>query len=624
MTVFKILPTILLALVAVSAGALIPAHAQAPGEPSAVWPQDCDHDCLIAIGWRYIDALAHRDAARAPLARNARFTENDVLMRIGSDGLWGTIDSAAKSALTAADSETGNVAWLGTVRENGHPAYLAVRLKVEHRLISEVESVVERQGGLPAPFGDANRLVHDPSFGEALPLAQRRGRERLRDVANGYFSTVARNDGTLLTPFDPACERTENGISTTSGHFGSARVAQGCQAQFELGYFRINKRVRDRRYFIIDEERGVVVATGFFDHDNSFDRYRTTDGKQRETLLKWPNSLSLMEAFKIRNGQIYRVEAIFTYVPYFMPSPWVDGRAADSDKTENETAAAAVRDCDRSCLIGLAQAYMRALVAHDPGRLPWAPRVRYTENSVPMMVGDGEWSTVSGLGAAPLCIADPASGNVAWLGAVLEHGQIAHYAMRLRVTHRRIADVEVVVDGKGEPGPFGESADTAPDPAFAAAVPAGERVSRDRLIALANGYFSTLQRNDGTLRTEFDPDCERSENGLSTTQGTFGSAAIAQGCAAQFKLGLYRYDDAVRARRFPLVDAEHGVVVATGFIDHSARLREFRTTDGELRRSHFDGPESLGLMEAFKIRHGKIYRVQAVFSEVPYLMPSPW
>ena len=80
--------------------------------------------------------------------------------------------------------------------------------------------------------------------------------------------------------------------------------------------------MRERRYPLIDEERGVVVATGFFDHANTFDSYQTTDGKPMKTALKWPNSISLMEAFKIRNGKIYRIEAIFTYVPYFMHSPW--------------------------------------------------------------------------------------------------------------------------------------------------------------------------------------------------------------------------------------------------------------------------------------------------------------
>jgi hypothetical protein len=102
----------------------------------------------------------------------------------------------------------------------------------------------------------------------------------------------------------------------------AAGIAQGCEAQFKLGIYRINKRVRERRYPLIDEERGIVVATGFFDHANTFDSYQTTDGKTMKTALKWPNSITLVEAFKIRAGKIYRIEAIFTYVPYFMHNPW--------------------------------------------------------------------------------------------------------------------------------------------------------------------------------------------------------------------------------------------------------------------------------------------------------------
>ena len=62
---------------------------------------------------------------------------------------------------------------------------------------------------------------------------------------------------------------------------------------------------------IVDVERGVVVASGFFDHANTFDRYTLTDGREMRTVLKWPNSISLLEAFKIRNGEIYRIEADF-------------------------------------------------------------------------------------------------------------------------------------------------------------------------------------------------------------------------------------------------------------------------------------------------------------------------
>src|SRR5581483_10843463 len=245
------------------------ARAQAPGEPSAVIASDCDRGCLIGFLHSYLDALVHKDPGRAAFAKNARFTENDVDLPLG-DGLWNSISGVASTGLEVADTQTGNAAWFGTVEEWGVPAYYAMRLKVLERRIVEVETVVDRKGTLPAPFGDPKQLVHDPAFGEALPTQERRPRERLVAVANGYFSTVELNDGQLFTSFDPDCQRTENGMSTTRGAGGAAAIAQGCEAQFKLGLYRINKRVRERRFPLIDAERGVVVATAFFDHANTF------------------------------------------------------------------------------------------------------------------------------------------------------------------------------------------------------------------------------------------------------------------------------------------------------------------------------------------------------------------
>jgi len=615
---------LVLTLAGLTEALLLPqgACAQAPGERSAVIPNDCNHACLIGFLHAYMDALVHKDMGRARFSASARFTENDVEMPLGHEGLWASISSVAHTGLEVADTTTGNAAWFGTVEEYGEPAYYAMRLKVRGGEIVEVETVVDRKGTLPAPFGDPAKLVHDPAFAEVLPQEQRRARERLIAVANGYFSTVELNDGQVLTEFDPDCQRTDNGISTTRGNGGAAAIAQGCEAQFKLGLYRINKRVRERRYELVDEERGVVVATGFFDHANTFDTYKTTDGKERKTALKWPNSLSLMEAFKIRDGKIYRVEAVFTYIPYFMHSPWLNSAAQHRDL--KAAAAPKSGDCGPDCLVGFADRYMDALVAQDPGKLPWAARVRYTENSVSMMIGDGIWGAISSRSSTPVHATDPATGNVAWFGLVEEHGAPAYYAMRLKVVGGKISEVEAVIARKGYPGPFGDGVTYTHDPAFTEVVPRSERASRKQLVDLANGYFSTLQQNDGTIRTKFDDQCARQENGQSTTSGKFENAVAAQGCEAQFKLGLYKYDDRVRGRRFELVDEEHGIVVATGYIDHGARFDTYKTTDGQTRHSPFASPNSLGLMEMFKIRNGKIYRIEAVFTMLPYYMSSQW
>lgn len=625
-------------LMAVQVLPLTAALAQAPGRVSAV-AGECDRTCLIGSLHNYLDALVHRDPKRARLAPDVRFTENDVEMPIG-EGIWQTVSAVSPNGLEVADPTSGNASWFGLVEEYGEPAYYTMRIKVHDGQIAEVESVIDRKGSLPAPFGDPAKVVHDPEFNAVLPPQERRPRERLIAIANGYFSTVELNDGQIFTEFDPDCGRLENGISTTApskeGQTNSSSIAQGCEAQFKLGIYRINKRVRERRFEVVDEERGIVVATGFFDHANSFDHYKLNDGREMKTALKWPNSISLMEAFKIRNGKIYRIEVVFTYVPYFMHNPWAyppargqviatahAGGKAPAVRGSGMTAhGGGASACARDCLIASANQYLDALVAQDPSKVKWAKVVQYSENSVSMMIGDGIWATATARSPNGQFSTDPSTGNVVWYGSVEEHGQPAHVALRLKVEDGGISEAETVIRRKGvDEGPFGDAAHYLNEPAFTQEVPKAQRSSRADLIKLADGYFSTLQRNDGTLRTKFDPQCARKENGQTTTDGSFGSAP--PGCEAQFKLGYFRYDDRVRARKF-IADEEHGVVVATGYIDHSANFMDFKTTDGKPAKSPFKSPNSLGFMEKFKIVGGRIYRIEAVFTTLPYYMPSPW
>ncbi len=44
-----------------------------------------------------------------------------------------------------------------------------------------------------------------------------------------------------------------------------------------------------------------------------------------------------------------------------------------------------------------------------------------------------------------------------------------------------------------------------------------EPADREELVRVANGYFDTIERNDGTIRTKFWPQCNRVENGVQTT-----------------------------------------------------------------------------------------------------------
>ena len=147
------------------------------------------------------------------------------------------------------------------------------------------------------------------------------------------------------------------------------------------------------------------------------------------------------------------------------------------------------------------------------------------------------------------------------------------------------------------------------------------------MIALANGYFDTIQRNDGTMHTTFTDDCNRREDGFQTTNrkdNTYGDITHL-GCGQQFKLGWYRFDDRLRGRRFLVVDVERGLVMAAGFIDHEGRIGDYQLSDGRTATSKiFRHPHTYCLLETFKIRGGRIQQVEAVFTTVPYNMPSPW
>lgn len=603
-----------------------------PGESTAWRAVDCDHACLSQFVRDYMAALAKRDAASLKQAKHVRFTENNVELPFGREGLWATTTGVASTGLVAADAEMGQAAWLGTAEENGRPVYFALRLAVRDGVIAEAETVVVRNTGLPLPFADVTKVVHDPTFNDILPPEQRRSRERLRAVADGYFNTVELNDGHVFTPFDPDCGRLENGILTTasaSGGGNAGSISPGCEAQFKLGIYRINKRIRERRYPLIDVERGVVVSTGFFDHANEFDRYKLTDGREMKTALKWPNSISLIEAFRIRDSKIHRIEAVFSYVPHRMHNPFFEYTPPLPAKAEDPAAMKA--RCDKACLLATGDAFMTALAAQKPASVPWASVVKFTENGVAIPVGEGIWGSIRGKSEAALRIADEAAGTYAWYGLIYDHDAPAYAGVRITLRGNRVSEAEVIVARERNPGPWADPKQFRIDPRFTAVLGAGERASRRQLIAAAQGYAASVERNDGTLRTRFAPGCERAENGQVVSRGEVGSIGLvkspgtyAQGCEAQLKLGLYRPVDRVRGRRVLAVDEERGLVMMASVADFNLAQRQYTLTDGRRVESAAYHAMSRELFEVYKVSGGRIEAVEAVSVDQPYGMPVAW
>jgi hypothetical protein len=307
-------------------GCLLLGAVALPGLGLAATSNTCNRDYLEGYVNRYLDAMQAHKVTDELFARDTRFTENGVRLPLGNEGLWFRMSGKGMYKFYIPDIETQQVAFIGTVREGGKTptdgtlVALALRLRIVNDHITEVEQLAIRPdvplgGAAPAPSrfpptGEAVEKMGAPNaiFKEIIPEAKRPSREEMIKTANYYFAGLQRNDGKGYYPFTDDCDRFENGMQTTNIPRTDAAtgktIKMGCKKQFEEGLKGIVSRVRDRRFVAVDRERGIVFAFGFFDHEN----------------INW--TWQLGELFKIENGQIRRIEAVFHRAPYGINSGW--------------------------------------------------------------------------------------------------------------------------------------------------------------------------------------------------------------------------------------------------------------------------------------------------------------
>ncbi len=197
----------------------------------------CDRACLEGLVDKYLDAAIAHDPKLLPLAPNVKFTENGQRLNL-PDAHWKTMTGKGNYKLFVTDPEAGQVAFIGTIREEartgeGTAAPIAIRLKVQNRQITEIETLVIRpntppgagaaRGGVPAappPPGPAANLeklgVPHHLLTDVIPPAERMSRADLIKISNMYFSGMEKNDGKGEYPFTDDCVRFENGSQTTS------------------------------------------------------------------------------------------------------------------------------------------------------------------------------------------------------------------------------------------------------------------------------------------------------------------------------------------------------------------------------------------------------------------------
>jgi hypothetical protein len=277
---------------------------------------------------------------------------------------------------------------------------------------------------------------------------------------------------------------------------------------------------------------------------------------------------------------------------------------------------------ERTRLIGVMDHYLGALVDRDPGRLRLAPDFRYTEDAQAIPPGSGIWRTIRSRTSGGHYFVDPEQGQVEYWGLADEMGETAILSIRLKVAGRVLSEAETIVT---RAGPLFEPAAAMKDATgtFHQPIEPRDRGSREALIAAANAYFDSIEQSDGD-RAGVRDDCRRLVNGVvdsadDPTLVEHGEEHRALSVSRQISEGHYRYIEALRDRRYPLIDTARGLVVCHLLFDHPGDLPR---PDGEFP---IKAPNSMLFTEVFKVVAGRIEEIWALGSgALPYGSRSGW
>jgi hypothetical protein len=288
----------------------------------------CDYDCLTGFVNQYLQALVAHDPSKLPVSPNVRFTENTEQLKLG-DALWGTISALGGYKIYFADPQGGSAGIETTIRENGTPAILLMRLKVVNHRITEVETIVHRSAQ------DAKALEAfghpDPVWLQPLTAAQRTPRQQMIKDANLYFDGILHSNGNMV-PFDLRCNRILDGDQDTNHpsaqgwfHKGSFDPdAMNIRDNMNTGIWSYIHSITPRHVVVVDQKMGIVLGMWMFNHPG---RMTSVNVKGVGTIpeppvITHPSSVLMAEFFKIEAGKIRQIEGISIALPYGAGTGW--------------------------------------------------------------------------------------------------------------------------------------------------------------------------------------------------------------------------------------------------------------------------------------------------------------
>ena len=272
----------------------------------------CDRACLTGHLDAWFKGLVGNSATGVPTSRDVKVTQNGQLTTVAGT-FWESAESVPYR-WDIANPRLGDTASEAVVRNaDGTMTMLAVRLKVNNGAITEVETIKANQGEADRLWGPEVLLTRgvSPALKLSIPEAERDSYYRLIAAAEGYWRAFQTNGTPAYHPADllPDTERFENGLQTTGMVRDGAYVSAA--SGFDAGRF-LGRNLWDRRYPVVDEERGIVL---------SMVRFGIKDGQKSQNVAT-ANSRIVAEWFSVKRGLIQEVHAVLFNVPDTLPPQW--------------------------------------------------------------------------------------------------------------------------------------------------------------------------------------------------------------------------------------------------------------------------------------------------------------
>ncbi len=266
---------------------------------------DCNRRCLLEFLQTYTEGLLDNDISRIKVASNLRVTSNGGDVALGKGEVWG-LAKRMPYRQAFVDPATGAAMFMGTVtnaptNQGERWWFYMLRLKVVAKQITEVEEISYDgmlRGNPPSKLNQADRI-----YDAVLPESEQIPRAELIATANKYFDVVSGSLNYHDVPWHPECSRLEDAVLTVNQPESSG----SCAGEFEIP--RMKWIVKNRRIYIADVQRGVVMAVANFTSPPEYPNN---------------NASVVFEVFKIQDGLIRHIEAMFRGDSSMKASTWPD------------------------------------------------------------------------------------------------------------------------------------------------------------------------------------------------------------------------------------------------------------------------------------------------------------